>query len=287
MKENLQNFMGQIPPWADLPPELLSAIASCLNSNPIDILHFRTICKSWYSSSLSLPSSPILSPLLPLPLPRPPYPLRGNYNFSSSTFSLLSATIVYALRPSAEWVEDEDSLSKPKTWLLFVDQLNPGKFSIRKPFTRGSFFLPLDFPRKLNLLDFRVSEIGRFYNLSGGYTDSDPSGKHVMRDAWSGEVVKVVFLSNGWVVVISEDGQLGLLRLGGERKNVMDIKWEMIHDGKGFRFDDIVEFRGRVLGIDRRGRVYEVGHDFSGMNVIVPPITGGGGRRKRDRKSVV
>ncbi|XP_021713663.1 F-box protein SKIP23-like isoform X1 [Chenopodium quinoa] len=273
--------MGVIPPWSDLPQELLSAIAEFLITNPIDILSFRSVCKSWCSSSLY--SSPTLFPPLPLTTPSPPYSLRQSSYCLNPDFSVLSVTVIYALRPPI----DEDFPSwMPRVWVLFLDQSVPGKVSIRQPFSKNSYFLPINFPRTLNFLDFHASELGRFYNFS--YLSK--KGCNLILDGFR-VVHKVVLFSdcNGLVVavVLSEEGKLGLFRLGsGVKDKDVDVptQWEIIHDGKGFRFDDIVVFKGRVLGIDRRGRVYDIviGKDSSTkLNVVVPPIAGGGGRRKR------
>uniref|UniRef100_A0A803MHF4 F-box domain-containing protein n=1 Tax=Chenopodium quinoa TaxID=63459 RepID=A0A803MHF4_CHEQI len=76
--------------------------------------------------------------------------------------------------------------------------------------------------------------------------------------------------------------------LGLSVENVgSETEWEIIHDGKGIQFDDIVEFKGRVLGIDRRGSVYEIKRGCANRlamdanHAIVSPITNGGGNRKR------
>lgn len=174
---------------------------------------------------------------------------------------------------------------------MFVDQSNLGKVSIRKPFTNASYSLPINFPRTLDLLSFQPTELCRFYNIS---RFSKEDGSLTRLTSWSGLVRKVVLLSSvcGFVVVVlSEEGKLGLLRLGlGDNDNIYEVlstqaKWDVIHDGKGFRFDDIVDFKGRLLGIDRRGRVYkiEIGGSSSPIviNAVVPPIIGGGGKRKR------
>ncbi|KNA24603.1 hypothetical protein SOVF_014150 [Spinacia oleracea] len=281
--------MGRFPPWSDLPQELLSTIAEFLTSNPIDLLSFRSVCKSW---SLSLPSQPwILSPPLPINTPPPPHSIHSRYSFPLSyggsikrpDATVLSVTVIYVLRPPIEqllpsWM--------PKVCFLFLDQASPGKFSIRKPFSQFPYSMPINFPGYLTFLGFRASELGRIYNIS--YL-SNSNGK-LTKPSSFGVVHKVVVFSNDYgltVVALSDEGKLGMLKLG-LRDNydnlVTELKWEIVHDGKGFRFDDIVDFKGRLLGIDRRGRVYEIEIGCASpakMNAIVIPITGGGGRRKR------
>ncbi|XP_021713666.1 F-box protein SKIP23-like [Chenopodium quinoa] len=278
--------MGIIPPWSDLHEELLTSIAKCLN--PIDILSFRSVCKSWYSSSSYSLSSPLstLFPPLPLTIPSPPNSLLNRFSSvlnpnATDDAVVLSATVIYAYRP----LIDEDFPSwMPRVSLLFLDQSVSGKVSFRKPFCRVPYSMPINFPRTLNLLDYRVSELGRFYNLS--YL---PKGS--VKPSVFGIVHKVVLFSNDnglAVVVLSDFGKLGLLRLGLSFENVgSETEWEIIHDGKGIQFDDIVEFKGRVLGIDRRGSMYEIKIGCANRlkmdanHAIVSPITDGGGNRKR------
>ncbi|KAL2906987.1 hypothetical protein RDABS01_005697, partial [Bienertia sinuspersici] len=175
------------------------------------------------------------------------------------------------------------------SFILFVDQSNPEKVSIRKPFSQFSYSLPVNFPRNFNLLSFHASELGRFYNLSRPL-NRDANLDRLSEFVFSGLIRKVVLFSIDnlfFVVGLADDGKLGLLRLGLGDKNENlggQLQWEIIHDAKGYRFDDIVDFRGRMLGIDRRGRVYklEIGSSSPVMiSVIAPPIAGGGGRRKR------
>lgn len=153
--------------------------------------------------------------------------------------------------------------------------MSPGKVSIRNPSTGRPFSTPLDFPRKLNLLNFGASEIGRFYNLTyDGHKLFEPNG-------WYEEFLKVIFVSSGSMIVALFAGNLGLLRLG-TIENKVKPKWEIILTDT--HFDDIVDYDGRLLGINSVGGLYEMmGHDVSGMREIVPPITdmGGGGKRKR------
>lgn len=193
-------------------------------------------------------------------------------------------------------------------WVLFLDQITPGKVSIRQPFARNSYSLPLNFPNCINLLDFHAFELCRFYNISR----LDPKRNTGKPISWFDVVLKVVLVCNVGVVVLSNDGKLGLLRLKlglekpecnvsevGSRKGRMyagfslnldnvggNSEWETLHSGKGYEFDDIVEFKGALLGIDRRGRVHQIdiglvsGAGVS-IKVIVPSIWGGAGRRKR------
>ncbi|XP_074309128.1 F-box protein SKIP23-like [Silene latifolia] len=284
------------PPWPDLPQELLSTIANFLisnpnnpNPNPLDILTFRSICKSWRSSCSPISSPYILSPLFPLTTSRPLPPAynRTSATSHSSIGSTLSVTIIYSLSPPIQ------STLIPNNFMLFVDEFDSGKLKIRQPFTRGSYSVPapLFFPVNLNLIDFRVREISRFYNLSYWYFYDDKRNVEIEKPVLRSEDVHKVVLFSDYsaVVALYDGGKLGLFRLDEGIYNVGVYRnsrgrWCVLHSGKHFRFDDIVEYKGRVLGVDRGGRVYEIGQSRSEINLIVRSScinNFGGGRRKR------
>ncbi|KAH9626032.1 hypothetical protein KSS87_014810 [Heliosperma pusillum] len=279
-------MVGRNPPWPDLPQELLSAIANFLTSNPISILTFRSICHSWRSSCPPLPNSSILSPPFPLSTPLRPQSYLLSYDSSYSSCSFLSVTVIYVLhRPHQLSSGIEFSRLMPDTWILLVDEFSHGKLSIRKPFLSVSYSTPINFPN-INLIDFNVRELGRFHNLTYsfdyGYNGNQRRYKlSKPRFCTTPRIHKVVTFPNASAAItLQEDGTLGMYRLNvGINEEIS--KCESKHEGKGFRFDDIVEFKGRVLGIDRRGRVYEIKYDSSVMIPFVISIAGGGGRRKR------
>ncbi|GMH04414.1 hypothetical protein Nepgr_006253 [Nepenthes gracilis] len=266
----LKKMMGHRVPWSDLPQELLSSIADCLAPSTIDIFRLRSVCKSW-RSSLSPPSA-LLSPILPVETPRPPLPRSQSARecLGLSSF-VLSATAVYLLRRPIDETGPEGSCVGPKSWLLFVDESVHGKLTIRHPLSRSSVIrFPFNFPKVTNLLDFSASEIGRNYNLSRCYNNrAEPPD-------WSKHFDKVVLLSNGYGVMVLYEGKLCFLRLGG-----MGTQWEVVHNGKRFKFDDIVEYEGKICGITRRGKAYGIDCHSLKMMVMAAPIAGGGGRRKR------
>ncbi|KAL9241782.1 hypothetical protein vseg_015848 [Gypsophila vaccaria] len=285
------------PPWADLPPELLSAIANFLtsNSNPnpnpnpnsLSIYAFRSVCNSWRSSFPPIPHPSILSPILPITAILPPSSVytRPCSSPHCSDTCLISITIVYSLRPK----EIHSNLST-SCFVLFVDEFDSGTLKIRQPFSRRSYSLPIFFPVKVNLFDYHAREIGRFFNLSYCYYYDDKQGVRVKKPRFRSEdVLKVVLFCDGSAAVaLFHGGKLGLIRLDLGVNVVGKCRssgrhWDVIHGGKGFQFDDIVEYKGRVMGVDRRGRVYLIGRSSSEINLVVrsSSIGRGSGRRKR------
>ncbi len=120
------------PPWTELPPELLYDIANSLTSNPLDILVFRSFCRSWRSSFPRLPHISLLSPNLPLSIP-----FSHTYFYRGKHF--LDVTVIYALyRSFAAELPEFKSLSRTSC-ILFLDEFTPGKVTIRLPFSSCSY----------------------------------------------------------------------------------------------------------------------------------------------------
>ncbi|XP_074274313.1 F-box protein SKIP23-like [Silene latifolia] len=258
------------PPWEDLPEELLSIIANFLTSNPIDILTFRSICKSWYSSSP--PSYPFnLSRILPLTAPYPAYSFDGRFYNQNFGLPIISVTAVFALR-----CQEQDA----NRWLMFVDQLTPGKFMIRQPLTKCYYSMPFNFPRSLDVPNVHVDEISRFYNFNFHSEVNKPPSM------WSEYVHKVVLNSDeSYAITLFHTGQVGSSKL---RFPIWEAgEWEDVYSMGGYReldarIDDIVYHKGKVLGVDRLGRVYDVHfRSFSKTKMIVSSISATSTKRKR------
>lgn len=123
-------------PWSDLPLELTETIGNRLNDNPIHVLHFRSVCTSWRKS---IP--PFSRPRLRLPLTGDPHDI--------GFFSLAVSTL-YHLQPRKPFLNP----SPADTFFVIHQQK-------RKHYNR--FPNHESFPKTINLSDFRVTEIRRFY----------------------------------------------------------------------------------------------------------------------------
>ncbi|KAK9669900.1 hypothetical protein RND81_13G162400 [Saponaria officinalis] len=191
------------------------------------------------------PVHPNLSPPLPIIMPMPPGSGDSRYSLNRC---ILSVIVIYFLRLTV----DDHPMFPPSAWLFFINQPDRRKLRLQKPFLIPNFHKPYRFPRTLNLLDSHATELGHFYNLTGPGGDSTINGIHF--------VMAILSSNMSAVFTVSYDGKLGFVRVRvGER-------WEIIHGGK-------------ILGIDRRARIGLV-KPFT-LNPIVPPISGGGGRRKQ------
>ena len=143
-------------PWSDLPQELLSTISNFLTSNPLDSLAFRAVCKSWFNSSS--PVSPFtLAPVLPIVIPCPPYSFDVRFFEQNLGLPIISPTVIFLFR-QPECVTE--------SWVMFADQLTPGKLMIRQPMTKFYYSMPMNFPKSIDVPNLWVEEIGRFCSLS-------------------------------------------------------------------------------------------------------------------------
>ncbi|XP_021734064.1 F-box protein SKIP23-like [Chenopodium quinoa] len=251
--------------WSDLPSELLSAIARRLETRT-DLCKFRAVCSKWRRSapnSLLLHKN-LLSPLLPHKISTltPPLLDKNRSSHMSSEIpgkSLITVPCsVFLLRPSRNL--------KASPWLITVEELNPGKFYLRKPLSRINIkYLPENFPKVLQLSDLKVIELGKFCTLRSADRPLDMFESRCLRN----KVVLFVdpkhknnpTIDNCTAMVLYGNGTLSAIRLNNEEEKYLNTK--------GRNFDDILNFNGRVYAIDLRGRLYRTGYDLLSMLEIV------------------
>ncbi|KAK9747821.1 hypothetical protein RND81_02G016300 [Saponaria officinalis] len=239
--------------WSNLPEELLSPIAHRLETR-LDILHFRAVCKEWRNSvSLSLLSTKnILSTVLPhkLTTTNPPLLRRGAYrimeefqdNFIGNSL-ILSASSIFLIKPTFNNAE----LSP---WLITVEEMNSGKFVVRKPLSRSAAGkMPENFPKMLDLSRFDVEEMGRVYSLRYDvklYPLFEEQHKVLLLGDFDRKIR--VSIDDYTAVVLYDSGVLAAINLKNEVVKEASFK--------GRKFDDIVVFDGVIYSIDRYGRLY-------------------------------
>ena len=242
--------------WSALPMELLLLIGKTLQDR-IDVIRFRSICVPWRSS---IPPLRELSPSLPLPLP---YPVR-----SARNEAFVSQSTIYRL----ELPDDDDNPKIPtcstNSWLVRVEEFEPGRARLLNPLSSLHIrFLPDPFPKVINLLDFRVVEVSKAYELQ--YSSGMPIAgvnKLVLfpNSAWTSYVEDTV------IFALLNEGKLGYVKHGDE-------KWTLIDD-QNFDYDDIIVYKGQSYVVDRLGTVSWIN---SSMKLIQfsPPFCGLGNQK--------
>ncbi|KAK9747820.1 hypothetical protein RND81_02G016200 [Saponaria officinalis] len=251
--------------WSNLPEELLYPIAHRLE-NRLDILHFRAVCKEWRNSvSLSVLSDKnILSTVLPhkLATTNPPL-LRGGASTRMEEFQ------EYLVDNSVILVASSIFLIKPKfnnaelpPWLITVEEMNSGKFVVRKPLSRSAVGkMPENFPTMLDLSRFDVVEMGRFYSLR-----YDVKPYHLFE-----EQHKVLLLGDfDRKSRVSIDDYTAVVLYDSGLLAAINLKTEVVKEAcfKGRKFDDIVVFDGVIYTIDRYGRLYLMDNSDDKLKIV-------------------
>ncbi|XP_015889789.4 putative F-box protein At1g65770 [Ziziphus jujuba] len=236
--------------WAELPKEMCASIGKHLD-NGIDVLRFRSVCKSWRSSI------PPVQNTVPLPLP---LEFPGPRAFTTVR---LSQPKIYHLQPPLQDYQTPTSNPSPSQgWLVKLEEsLFSGKMRSLDPISNCQIH---DFPpasaKALNLLDFRVAELIRSYALEFFF--------HVGFDFVF--AVKVAVLShNSWSTnnfaqcAIMYVGLLGFWKLG-------ETKWSFI-DGEKFFYHDVVSYNGKFYAIDKLGSAYWIDPSLNAIQ-FSPPL---------------
>ncbi|PWA78450.1 F-box domain, cyclin-like protein [Artemisia annua] len=234
--------------WSHLPHELLDLISKHLNSDT-DLIKFRSVCTSWRSSITPLTSR---------------FPILPNTGISDTTwgFYLSKRTIFRITRPDPDQENDQP-------WLIKVQKDNPTKTHLLNPLTSHEFqtLLP-NWPRSLDLLNFRVLELGQEYALQ--YISYRPNANSI-GDSVTLYMEKVAFCFDGVIgfvlLTIHVSGKLALLKYG-------DKKWNIINDMPS-PYDDVIFYDKGFYAVDSTGRTVVVDVEELSLRVVAGSVFGG------------
>ncbi|KAK4282813.1 hypothetical protein QN277_014142 [Acacia crassicarpa] len=239
------------PPWSGLRSDLLLKIANLLDSG-IDRLRFRGVCYSW-RCDLPPPSRRSLSPSESLKLKFPMAPNPNLHPRRQGYFSLVHST-VYCLQPrdkfTGTWKTNE-------SWIIKIEETRvAGEVRLKHPLLRSANCKPLSprLPKGLNLLDHRVSEITKVYDLKFvGKNSKIPAA--VCPELFSVQPVRVAVCSKGpdfAVMAIHSYGQLSVWQNN-------DQKWIWLSNGQGgLCYSDVVCHKGKLYALDYSGLTISV-----------------------------
>ncbi|XVE67220.1 hypothetical protein DITRI_Ditri08aG0142600 [Diplodiscus trichospermus] len=244
--------------WTQLPKELLELISKGLDSS-FDVIRFRSVCSMWRSTVTS-PKRCRLAPRFPV------IPDDGGIVDTSFGFTLSKRTIFLLGSPETNIQTDP---SDPSTsWIIKVEEEVPNnRIQLLNPLSRSRFdSLPNNFPKPLNLLDFRVFELGEEYVLH-----------YLNHLSYLGDVgnlyMEKVVLScsdnnvNDFVLLtIHVSGKLAMFKSS-------DKKWTIIQDMPS-PYDDVILYKGNFYAVDNTGRTVLVGLDFETREVGWPVFGG-------------
>ncbi|GMY11129.1 F-box protein SKIP23-like [Fagus crenata] len=236
-------------PWSELRRDVLEEIVNRLNTST-DVLHFRAVCSSW-RSSIPLPSQNSFT-LIKFPFPIGPNP---SLNPNRRGHFTLNESIIYSLEPINKI---SNAWSTTKTWLVKIEHVNT-KVLVKEPLSRFPFEkLRQKLPKVLNLLDYRVSEVSKAYELQFVAVGKNPDT--AVFNELKSIVIKKVAVSdskkdkNFTVMAVHTAGKLGVWKMG-------DKKWTNIDGIDGSErahYDDIAYYKDKFYAVDIMGLAISV-----------------------------
>lgn len=140
--------------WSQLPKDLLDLIAKHLNTST-DLLRFRSVCSTWRSSVAPNPHSPPSR-----------FPILPNDGISDTSwgFYLSKRTIFRLGLPQPSIHAPLEPSSSSDGWLIKIEPDHVTR--LLNPLSRSHIkTLPESFPKRIDLLKYRVSELGHEYIL--------------------------------------------------------------------------------------------------------------------------
>lgn len=260
--------------WLDLPRELWILIAEHLNTT-IDILRFRSVCKTWryilsrdtlyipqvciplYKDELFLLQTKVYR--LERSLSHPPQTGQGPSispsqgwiaRFAESKFRQVRGSKVFTNFPYDTRVL-KFCMMKPQTgkqpldpWVNIHNYLNS--------WSRDALVYsnPMALS-ELNLMDFRVVELIETYTVNLK-SDKLSDGGGFMAVPGVRKVVLVPSFPGRMVFALYDDGKLGFCKIGEEN-------WNIVNDGITFtRYDDIMLHKGYLYLVDQRKIIFQL-----------------------------
>lgn len=232
--------------WSNLPEELLAIIVAKCKETPINILRFRAVCSTWRRS---ISPSPKFSQF--------PYDIQDSindgtlnipYDNPSKPSRVLVVNSIYHLE--LPHLNPSTASSSVEGWFFKVRETEPGRYVLKKLLTDAIIRpLPEIFPKKLSLLDYRISEICKEYVVhmvmthEGGYRLRDIVKAVICyNSAWSST------RTNGYALLaIDCNRKLNFLKLG-------DDQWVTLIDDDRLYYKDIINYKGRFCAVTDKGK---------------------------------
>ncbi|XP_058752459.1 F-box protein SKIP23-like [Vicia villosa] len=250
--------------WADLPKEILNLISKQIE-NELDLVHFRSVCSSWRSSSIPIPPN-ILFKFPLISYSDRPELLSDIINGENNTpFCYLSQCCFLLIKPPQQQ-RTMQAMQRP--WLIQITKNTRGKIKLFPPFITYHSSSPF-------LCDLRVLDFNKFPVVQLG---SD----FVINNQRSH------FIAPEKVVAVMRHGEkpavLGIVRNAFFRKVIFryhNEQWKVIENIA--KHGDICVFKGKFYAVDGSGRTVTVEHDDdgSGVELVDSPLIVG------DRKLLV
>ncbi|XP_057760607.1 putative F-box protein At1g65770 [Arachis stenosperma] len=243
--------------WLALPKELWPLISKRLTTT-VDLLHFRSTCSTWHSST---PSSPTSTTTTAFPLLPPP----PDSNIKLTLFE----TKLYRIH--------HPSSSSSKGWIILLSHNDSFPLRIFDPFTNLPLSLshtnppPFVSPSHLNLLNFNLLELLQSHSLHHHTHEFQPfmplpeTHKAILFPSLTSSV------DSRKVFALYNHGKLHVLKIG-------DHNWTILDDANCF--DDMIVHNGQLYVVDKVGTISWVDSETLKL-VQFSPMLCGLGKKKR------
>ncbi|KAJ4835462.1 hypothetical protein Tsubulata_033828 [Turnera subulata] len=252
------------PRWCALASDLIRKISGHLDTQ-CDIRRFRSVCRSWRSSTLPLPPKTTTSVLH-----LPGFDLGEDDNNTNNSHCTLTESTVYCIEP----------LSKPNTATAAAD--HPGSntnttpcWVVRVQFSESGTVIFKDLaspypiraadaqllPKELDLRDYEVREICNAYHLSYEGFSISRATRVAVSSCFSD-------IGEGFMVmVLKKYGGLAIWRFGDDRwTNIELTPWE------DFPFHSIAYHKGKFYAVDEAGGTISVDPVSLEIHQVVHPM---------------
>ncbi|XP_018460744.2 putative F-box/kelch-repeat protein At5g24040 [Raphanus sativus] len=218
--------------WSELPSEIIYSISLRID-NLFDLIHFRSVCSFWRSSSL-LKLRPTTAPKCPLPVDS------GAYGDGCH----VSSSRVYLVKSSSDH-------NGPRYWLLKIGENENGDIVLNRFFARTSYYSRrVNPPFSLDLLRCQVFELAQ---------------EHVACSTWSDGFQRLVKLEEdiGFMSLGADNNEFMVLRnsifTAPTVYRSVEERWtELQITHPDANLEAIVSYKSKFYAIDITGRTIVV-----------------------------
>ncbi|KAJ4714098.1 F-box protein SKIP23-like [Melia azedarach] len=234
----------------------LSLITEKLETR-IDTRRLRAVCHNLRKSIREPPKTTIPDDLKIIPVPF------GYFSAKISHYTLVESTI-YAIQPLEEI---PNPLETAATWFVKVEEQEFGPVKLKHTLCEFQLQnISEELPMSLNLLDYRVKEIAKAYELKPVCRENQETADHVGGNQMSFEPEKVIVSEDFDVMVMHNKGMtLSVLRYG-------DKNWLNVQDScvdRYIKFDDVVYYDQKFYAVNRNGHTLS----FDCKTLAMSPVT--------------
>ena len=236
--------------WSSLPEGILSLVLQGLNDTNSDCRRLRAVCTSWRSSLSPPPRFPLS---VSIPLPKDNY--RHPFFIYDKNPAFVEQSIFYLISPPTRL----ESSRKASVWLIRVQEWpDKHKWTLHNPICRAHRYIPMPKHKaQVNLLDYKISEVARSYNLNGSVDKELKALKTVM----------IPSLQSGFTAenycVLALVSRYNLSMFNSETKN-----WDRITKDR-FLFTDIIAYEEKFYVTTLWGKLLVINPMTLEMKMII------------------